>query len=566
MKSLPRKILLLCSVLACLCLAEACGKIDRDYEEATAFKVLVLGNSFSRDAFSYSPWIMENVSRGVKLDIEILYVGGAGLSTHIRYINENSNEFIHDIFTSRTHTWGSFPEMRASDVVGDKDWDLIVLQDGTGSSRDYSQVAEHINTLKEYFAAVLPDSHPEYAMMMIPARPDGTSALGDGSSAEDYGQIAQVASEVLGNGLVDYVIPCGTAIQHARKSSLDSFGEFGHMSYDGRHLQEGIPCQTSSYVVAQSLINAAGRSGSIDDCTIKADSKWIGERYIPGKHGRPEKATDVQYELTKYCARMAMEKPFSLEYNEFKDHYPSLFAEDRFILEAHRGFSSMYPENSIPAFEAAGKEKAYLAIETDVQSTKDGVLVCMHDSSLERTTDGSGEVRDYTYAKLQKLFLTGGTGWNDEYTKSLRIPTFEEFLDICVRYGKIPYVELKVLSADGIKAVIDMLHSKGFQDDRYVLTSFSSENLARAAKICDAPLEFMQKSFTEEEVEYYAAKKNYTVRPVAEEVTGDFVERCHALGMFVEVWNISTDRNTASKMLSTGIDGGTCNGWDIGLE
>ena len=68
---------------------------------------------------------------------------------------------------------------------------------------------------------------------------------------------------------------------------------------------------------------------------------------------------------------------------------------------AHRGFSGCYPENTMLAFEkalAAGCE----GIELDVQLTKDGRIVIIHDEAIDRTSDGSGLVKDLTYEELSQ--------------------------------------------------------------------------------------------------------------------------------------------------------------------
>ena len=88
-----------------------------------------------------------------------------------------------------------------------------------------------------------------------------------------------------------------------------------------------------------------------------------------------------------------------------------------FGLQAHRGLSHRFPENTVLAFREAAKVPYYYGMETDVQMTKDGVLVCMHDYTLDRTTTASGAVSDYTWAELRKAWIDGGTGWNEKYAK-----------------------------------------------------------------------------------------------------------------------------------------------------
>ena len=91
---------------------------------------------------------------------------------------------------------------------------------------------------------------------------------------------------------------------------------------------------------------------------------------------------------------------------------------------AHRGFNTIAPENSMPAFGAAialGAEE----IEFDLWSTKDGELVSIHDCDLERVSDGTGKIWDYTYEELLKFDFGIKRG---EAFKGLRIVRFEEIL------------------------------------------------------------------------------------------------------------------------------------------
>ena len=92
---------------------------------------------------------------------------------------------------------------------------------------------------------------------------------------------------------------------------------------------------------------------------------------------------------------------------------------------AHRGFNTVAPENSMPAFGAAvalGAEE----IEFDIWSTKDGVLVSCHDDTLDRESDGRGKIYEHTYEEL--LSLDFGIKHGEKF-RGLKIPTFEEILE-----------------------------------------------------------------------------------------------------------------------------------------
>ena len=69
---------------------------------------------------------------------------------------------------------------------------------------------------------------------------------------------------------------------------------------------------------------------------------------------------------------------------------------------AHRGASAYAPENTMEAFKLA-VEMNTDGIETDVHMTKDGVLVLMHDEKVDRTTNGTGYIKDYTYEELYQI-------------------------------------------------------------------------------------------------------------------------------------------------------------------
>lgn len=93
---------------------------------------------------------------------------------------------------------------------------------------------------------------------------------------------------------------------------------------------------------------------------------------------------------------------------------------------AHRGAMQTHPENTIPAFHAAIQAGAHM-IEFDVWFTKDNEMVVLHDSSVDRTTNGKGKVSDLTLAELKKL---DAGSWKAPDFVGERIPTLEEVLDI----------------------------------------------------------------------------------------------------------------------------------------
>ncbi len=110
----------------------------------------------------------------------------------------------------------------------------------------------------------------------------------------------------------------------------------------------------------------------------------------------------------------------------------TFFESDRPMVIAHQGGEGLRPSNTIAAFENA-MALGVDVLETDVHSTADGVLVLIHDDTVDRTTDGSGRVNDLTLAELQQLdageYWTPDEGQTYPYrSQGVRIPTLDEVL------------------------------------------------------------------------------------------------------------------------------------------
>ncbi|MEG7529903.1 MAG: glycerophosphodiester phosphodiesterase family protein [Hungatella sp.] len=143
---------------------------------------------------------------------------------------------------------------------------------------------------------------------------------------------------------------------------------------------------------------------------------------------------------------------------------------------AHRGSSFAYPENTLEAFEAAAKLAGLTGIELDVQLTLDGEPVVIHDEYVDRTTDGSGAVRNYTLQQIRNLNIAAG----DHHTA---IPTLREVFTLlkpyCEHDGLLMNIELKnsVIRYEGMEEkVLRMVRE--YELEPYVwYSSFLPESL-----------------------------------------------------------------------------------------
>jgi len=163
-----------------------------------------------------------------------------------------------------------------------------------------------------------------------------------------------------------------------------------------------------------------------------------------------------------------------MRYNNQLPERVTVSGKPPYIL-AHRGCRELAPENSIASFDLALEQGAH-ALETDLHITKDRQIVCFHDETVDRMTDGTGNVKDMTLAELKALALTGGNGTKDFPTQ--RIPTLDEFF---TRYSNRAYflLELKAPSwttEDDIRLLDEVVKRHGMADDM-IVASFEHDIL-----------------------------------------------------------------------------------------
>jgi glycerophosphoryl diester phosphodiesterase len=145
---------------------------------------------------------------------------------------------------------------------------------------------------------------------------------------------------------------------------------------------------------------------------------------------------------------------------------------------AHRGCSQRYPENTILAFEKAAGLNNLTGIELDIQLTKDGHMVVIHDERVDRTTEGTGFVRDYTLAEIKRLHIYA------DVNPTQQIPTIDEVFDLLdarLKTGLKINIELKnsIYPYEGMEEKItDLVHKRGLQAC-IVYSSFSALSIEK---------------------------------------------------------------------------------------
>ena len=196
---------------------------------------------------------------------------------------------------------------------------------------------------------------------------------------------------------------------------------------------------------------------------------------------------------------------------------------------AHRGFSSVAPENSVPALTAA---------EFDIQRTKDGVWVLSHDANIKRMTDGYGDIHNMTYEKLQSYSYDNGA--NIGNYPGLKLATFSQALDECAKYQMIPCVEIKKENGmEGLEDVVATLREKGLAE-KCVVLSFRYEQLEKV----------------------HALAPEIHLWYLSEKITDKALEQCRAIGAGLD-FKLSHKYNTDERLKALQESGVEAGAWTI---
>lgn len=225
------------------------------------------------------------------------------------------------------------------------------------------------------------------------------------------------------------------------------------------------------------------------------------------------------------------------------------------ILLAHRGFSGEYPENSPIAFEAAVQKTACDGFESDVHITKDGKLVIFHDATLERTSNGTGYLKDYTYDELMQLDIGS---WKAPEFAGQHIWTFDQLLDFCHDTHMLLNMELKNYEVfyEGLEQmVIDAVCAHKMQDEVFV-SSFNHISMQhfknlngdiKTGLLYDKPFLDIDKYIERSNAD------NMHPRYMLLQYQPELVDLYHSRGMNVNTWTVN-EVSDMRDMMERGVD------------
>ncbi len=241
------------------------------------------------------------------------------------------------------------------------------------------------------------------------------------------------------------------------------------------------------------------------------------------------------------------------------------FEADRTLVIAHRGGNELAPEHTLLNYDRALAQGVDV-FEMDFRVTSDGVLVLMHDQTVNRTTDGEGRVEEFTFAEIRELdagydYTQDGGETYPYRGMGLRVPTVEEMFQ---RYrGKLMNIEIKAENPPSVIPTFVELLDRYDMRDRVLVASFSDELIQqfRAAapdvRSSYSPGEVVAFYVLSEanEPDYVAPAGFLQVPPVfqgVEVLTPSFVDKAHRLGLYVHAWGAD---DQMQAIVDLGVDG-----------
>lgn len=239
------------------------------------------------------------------------------------------------------------------------------------------------------------------------------------------------------------------------------------------------------------------------------------------------------------------------------------------LVVGHRGNRAGAPEDTL-ASEVSAAEVGAQVLEFDLHMTSDGVPVVMHDSTVDRTTNGAGPISSMTLAQIEKL--DAGSSFSPAFA-GIRVPTFEQVLKFAAPTSLIVLPELKedTWTKGQVRTVVDLIRRyqmadrtmfQSFYPDVLQLAHTVAPDIARAGLVTTTP---------SDPVAFVASFDGQGLLPEQSLVTAGLVATLHRAGLSIMVWTVD-DPDTWAALTADGVDGimtnnpGALYGWIQGYR
>lgn len=217
---------------------------------------------------------------------------------------------------------------------------------------------------------------------------------------------------------------------------------------------------------------------------------------------------------------------------------------------AHRGLSSIVPENTIEAFREAAKYN-YYALECDVHCTTDGKWVVIHDYMLQSMAKEKGDVKNWSYEDLKKVKFTNGANI-DKYPNA-SVCLVEEYIEVCKEANIKPMIEVKDKRIDKVKSLLDIIRTYDIEED-VILISFHASVLREFKRLSpDMELWLLVHGIKDEKL-HECIENGFGVAFEAKRALKnlDIIQKIHDNNLTAACWTVDTPE-LLNTMLERGV-------------
>ena len=217
----------------------------------------------------------------------------------------------------------------------------------------------------------------------------------------------------------------------------------------------------------------------------------------------------------------------------------------------HRGIGGLAPENTLPAFELAGK-LGFWGAECDVRTTSDGNWMILHDDTVNRMTNGNGKISSLSFEKVRALNINSGK--NIASFKAVKIPKLRDYLITCKKWGVIPVIEMKpAANVQYYDKFVEAIKKYG-NIQKTVVISYSSVSLNELRKRdSNLTLGLLCSSITNSNINYVKSLGNSFIDSSYHNITKSEVILCHKNNIKVGAWTVD-DIVVANSLTHKGVD------------
>lgn len=242
-----------------------------------SLKILFFGNSLTQDAVSYLPLLLEEIAPNLDFTLYIFYNGGLTLTNQYNsyILQPNTNCGIFSEYHKGDGAWTNYSNSKSINwVIANCDFDILCLQEYGNSGQSDAIITTAFTNITDWFFNNYSKALRVVSLCDAPARLD---VAGVTTRIEHYNEVFMESCCSQG------IIPAGLAITYACDDpGLDALGDSGHLSPDGVHAQEGLPCLLQSYVVAMWIFDLLGMPLSIWGSKTRITTAIYTALNVPG--------------------------------------------------------------------------------------------------------------------------------------------------------------------------------------------------------------------------------------------------------------------------------------------